>query len=426
MIKQLRASNRTLYFILLWCLCSFKVLLGGVGEAGLRVDDLLIVLAFAILAWRGDLRRVPRSKALNLYLLFIGINLCSTVWNSWTGRVDFIYAALFAVRLLEYLVFYYLGFVLMESGANFWRGFQTYFYALCVVVPLQTVGLIPVASRFNAVRASGNTNGPYELAIVAAFFLCFFGYQERKKLSATAAFALLVLTASRITFVGTAISFMMRTLLRNRSKLRTLALAAAFLLAAWGVSAWIQPHPGAEGNSESLNNRLNNSSSLLSVSDLSALWDVVPTYRTEGDYFQGAFIDAGEFAFVSGKDASGMIRVYRWAALLKTTVSSFDSVVIGLGPSFGSAAVDGYFVRVFIETGLIGLIAFLLFARALLLQRNGAHGAFREFVIILLVTACAIDVFTSYKAMLLLWTWHGMNEFTARQDDNAHSLPDAG
>jgi hypothetical protein len=164
----------------------------------------------------------------------------------------------------------------------------------------------------------------------------------------------------------------------------------------------------------------------LSVSDLSALWDVVPTYRTEQDYFQGAFIDASEFAFVSGKDASGMIRVYRWATLLKTTVSSFDSVVIGLGPSFGSAAVDGYFVRVFIETGLTGFVAFLLFARALLLQRNGAHGAFREFIIILLVTACAIDIFTSYKAMLLLWTWHGMNEFTARQEDNAHSLPDAG
>jgi hypothetical protein len=426
MIKRLRASDRTLYFILLWCLCSFKVLLGGVGEAGLRVDDLLIVLAFAVLAWRGDLRRVPRSRALNLYLLFIGINLCSSVWNSWTGRVDFIYAALFSVRLLEYLVFYYLGFVLMESGVNLWRGFQTYFYALCVVVPLQTVGLIPVASRFNAVRASGNTNGPYELAIVAAFFLCYFGYQERKRLSATAAFALLILTASRITFVGTAISFVMRTLFRNRSKLRTLSLAAAVLLAAWGVSSWIQSRHGADGNSESLNNRLNSSSSLLSLGDLSALWEVVPTYRTEEDYFRGAFIDAGEFAFVSGKDASEMIRVYRWATLLKTTVSSFDSVVIGLGPSFGSAAVDGYFVRVFIETGLTGLVAFLLFARALLLQRNGAHGAFREFIIILLVTACAIDIFTSYKAMLLLWTWHGMNEFTARQEDDAHSLSDAG
>jgi len=31
-----------------------------------------------------------------------------------------------------------------------------------------------------------------------------------------------------------------------------------------------------------------------------------------------------------------MVRVYRWATLVKTTVSHMDSIVIGLGPSFGS------------------------------------------------------------------------------------------
>jgi hypothetical protein len=426
MIHRLRASDQLLYFVLLWCVCSFKVLLGGVGEAGLRVDDLLILVAFVILALRGDLWNVPRSLALRAYLVFVLINFVSAAWNGWMGRVEFIYALLFTIRLVEYLVFYYLGYVLLAGGIRIWRGLRVYFYVLCVVVALQSIRLLPVASKFNAVRASGNTNGPYELAVVAAFFLCYFGYQERKKLGAAAAFILLVLTASRVTFIGTAIGFVLRMLSRSKKKLRLSAAIAAILLVAWASSAWIQSNPNTGENAESLFNRLESSSSSLSLQEVRSLWDSVPTYRTAEDYFQGAFLDAGDFAFVSERDASGMIRAYRWAALLKTTCSSFDSMVIGLGPSFGSAAVDGYFVRIFIECGLAGLFVFGLFVRALLRRQSDTGCAFRDFVVIVLFTACFIDIFTSYKTMLLLWLWNGMNEFAERQRDDAHSLSDAG
>ena len=130
-----RIGDYLLYFVLLWCVFSFKVLLWGVGEAGLRVDDLLIVLAFAVLILRGDLFRISRSGAIRVYLVFVLINLCSTTWNAWMGRVPFVYSALFSVRLLQYLVFYYIGYALMESGVDVWRGLRAYFYVLCVVVP---------------------------------------------------------------------------------------------------------------------------------------------------------------------------------------------------------------------------------------------------------------------------------------------------
>jgi hypothetical protein len=103
-----------------------------------------------------------------------------------------------------------------------------------------------------------------------------------------------------------------------------------------------------------------------------------------------------------------MIRMYRWATLLKTTLAHGDSVLLGLGPSFGSAAVDGYYVRVFIETGILGAAVFLWFLRRLW-QAQPAGAAFREFVLIVMVSALVIDVFASYKTMLLLWVWHGAN-----------------
>lgn len=423
MTSTLRMGDRYLYLMLLWCLCSYKVLLGGVGEAGLRVDDLLLASAFVLLLVRGDLRQVPRSAALRAYLVFLAVNLISALWNGWRGRVPAVYGLLFTARLAEYLLFYAMGWVLVSRGAKLWRSFRWYFYALCVVVPLQTLGVLKVASLFNANRASGNTNGPYELAIVAAFFLCVFGYEERKKLSTLAAVMMMALTASRATFAGTAVGYGWRVLRQRRGRVRGLLLASAVLCAAWGASVWMEHRSAGAVDSDALSSRLQSGSQLASAADVRLLWEAVPTYANENDYYAGAFLDAADYAVLSGGDVSGMIRVYRWATLLKTTLAHGDSVLIGLGPSFGSAAVDGYYVRVFIETGILGSACFLWFLRRLWISQP-VGAAFREFVLIVVVSALMIDVFASYKTMLLLWVWHGASmaagDAAAAKDESAH------
>jgi hypothetical protein len=84
--------------------------------------------------------------------------------------------------------------------------------------------------------------------------------------------------------------------------------------------------------------------------------------------------------------------------------------------------VDGYYVRLFIETGIVGLSLFLRFAKALVSVRTDALLYFREYVLILLITACFIDIFTSYKAMILLWLWHGMNQYRVAEGADANRL----
>ncbi len=90
--------------------------------------------------------------------------------------------------------------------------------------------------------------------------------------------------------------------------------------------------------------------------------------------------------------------------------ASADSVVIGLGPSFASTAVDGYYTRVFTETGFAGGLVFLASMLSFWQRRSRRQWAFREFIIIMLVSGCFIDIFTAYKPMILLWLWHGLNE----------------
>jgi hypothetical protein len=403
-----------LYFILLWCVFSFKVLLGGVQEAGIRVDDLLIVVAFVILLLRGDLVRIPRSGAFRAYLIFVSISFLSAAWNGLAGRVNLVYSMLFVIRLFEYMVFYYLGYALLESGIRVWSGLKVYFYVLCIAVPLQMIHLLPTASRFGLSRATGNTNGPYELAAVAVFFLCYFGYQKQTRLNAGLSFVLLLLTASRITFAGAIIAFLMHFASRRKFILTAVTVASLAVSILLAAKALIPSDESADGDKQTLTIRLNNAYSLLSA-DYVSVFAAVPTYTKSYDYFSGGFLDADQLAQDSGADASGMIRAFRWSILIKSTMTHFDSIAIGLGPSFGSSAVDGYFVRVFIETGLVGLVAFVMFLRSLTKWHTAQLGAFRDFAIILIVTACFIDIFASYKTMLLLWLWNGMNEFDKRR-----------
>ncbi len=294
MMVKLRMGDRFLYFVLLWCLCSYKVLLGGVGEAGWRVDDLLLAAAFVLLLLRGDLRRMPRSAALQAYLCFLAVNLISALWNGWRGRVPVLYGLLFTARLAEYLLFYAMGWVLCTRGAKLWSSFRWYFYALCVVVPLQTVGVLKVASQFNANRASGNTNGPYELAVVAAFFICIFGYEERKKLSTLAAVLMMALTASRGTFAGTAMGYARRALRQKGQRVRALLLASALVLAALGASVWMEHRTAGAADNDALGSRLQSGSQLTSVAEARLLWDAAPVYANENDYYAGTFLDAAD------------------------------------------------------------------------------------------------------------------------------------
>ena len=61
--------DRVLLFILFWCIYSFKIQLGGVGEAGLRPDDLLMALAVVLLLFKGAFRISRLSRPFKLYLL---------------------------------------------------------------------------------------------------------------------------------------------------------------------------------------------------------------------------------------------------------------------------------------------------------------------------------------------------------------------
>jgi hypothetical protein len=420
-IRKLRTADRLLYGVLVCCIFSFKIYIVGVGGSGIRADDLLILAVFLYLLYAGDLHRIKRSHPFNIYLGFIIINIVSAIWNSIEGRVEPLTSAFFVARLMEYMVFYYLGYRIAKKGIPITRMLSYYLVFLCVVVPLQMIGLLPSFGAFGGItsRAIGNTNGPYELAAVGAFLLCYLGYDQKNRVKGLFSFLLILLSASRITFVAAAFSVAKVVLKQSRSKSAVIGRVA--FLAAVGLVGFLSVHMMSNDSSdgqESVVGRLSSAASTgISLDTLRAAYDSAPVYADSANYIQGAFLSADTYANQGGGDVSGLTRVFRWTSLIKSTLNRFDTFMIGLGPSFGTTAVDGYFVRVFAETGFLGLLMFGWFAKAVLAWSERYSSAFHEYAFILLVTGCFIDIFTSYKPMLLLWLWHGALQFKHNSND---------
>ncbi len=416
MIHPSRIQTYFLYGVTMWCLVSFKVVLTGVsgGDGGIRIDDALILMASAVLLIRGEFRRVKISRALRFYLVCTITGVISACWNGIvTERVPFFYSIISALRIIEYIIFYYLGYFIARTGFNLTRFLMIYLWTLLFVIPLQMLSIIPIASSFSPERAIGNTNGPYELAAVASFTLCYLGYSKHKKVAGSLSLLFIFLSASRVTAIAALISLVKVGVTRAKSKrgIVTVVTGSAAGVVLFLFLSYAASHTQIGGLG--LLSRLDNSQSITSWSEVRALYDEAPLYDTASEYYNGAYAETEDLSSYGG-DESGFMRFKHWIILIKNTVNHPDSLIIGLGPSFGTIAVDGYFVRVFIESGLLGLVTFCGSIGYMLFDRKRATWAFREFILVMLLTGLFIDIFSSYHPMILLWLWHGINEYEAR------------
>jgi hypothetical protein len=97
-------------------------------------------------------------------------------------------------------------------------------------------------------------------------------------------------------------------------------------------------------------------------------------------------------------------------------------IPFGYSPGYFGQAVDGNYIRVLGETGLIGAAVFIMFLVAV--YNSGVPGSItRDCLIIVSVTALFIDIFWSSKVMALLWflsSWEwGRSENLSAQARNA-------
>ena len=107
----------------------------------------------------------------------------------------------------------------------------------------------------------------------------------------------------------------------------------------------------------------------------------------------------------------------KWPAMIQQTMSS---PIIGLGPSAATEAADGYYLRVFVESGIVGVVVFvgLVFTimgssiraarRAAGLARSLAVASIAATVFVALVSVL-IDTWVASRVMELFWPLIGLS-----------------
>jgi hypothetical protein len=216
----------------------------------------------------------------------------------------------------------------------------------------------------------------------------------RRPLPVGAGFLALLWTQARIALVAF-ILYIVITSLRRISLLRMLIPFTAALLLFVVVNL-------RDSNEVSL------SESLDAMSVLSENFSAAVVSRD--DYFDFAYSSsANQAIFANDGDPSMLLRVARWSVVITTARQSLGNLLLGMGPGFYSVALDGNYVRLIGETGLLGLLAFLWVGRRL--QMSVTYPEHRRLmmglIIQLAVVAIFIDIFVSLKTMCLFWMMVG-------------------
>jgi hypothetical protein len=366
-----------------------KIDLYAIGSAAIRPEDIISVFAFAIFLVSAR-RRFSLPDYAKAYLIFVGFGLISAVINLGQGGLV---ALIYGARLAQYMIWF---FIIYEAAPKLsMRALRWTCLIVCGVFIVwgfgEYVGIIPRIGKFTgaAQRLTINTSGPFETSAMLAML----AYAAPAIWLSPFMIVLIFLTQARITLLGILVSF------AAARPGRTMAIGFAGALV-----ATIAAQPLYTAISKS---RLGESETPLAMGGLlSYTWQRVPTVSRPA-YYRERFLQGGQiFRYMPNTrgDLSFKLRAVRWPIIIKSTAAPWTQLFVGWGPGAWSNAVDGYYVRVFGETGLIGVALFASWI-VLALRRLRQRSVGKFSLVMLVVAGFFIDIFASSKVMPILWVF---------------------
>ncbi len=389
------------------------------GEsAGIRIDDvILLAVCFMVVCGFWGVKRSRWHYLEYVIICFVGMAFLSVllsqlfVFSKMLGHGG---SLLYVFRIFEYFMFFYIGFwacgvLPLSTVINGWFILNA---ALVVLQKLEWVGGFPLGGYQPVIdggRAIGITGGPWEVGFLFNCIYCFFAsypemvgfYSAWKKRGVLGErsfqwllfgvfFILLAMTGSRIATGALVVLFLLQ-LTKGQPVLGWLRKRFLALIMALVVVAGVGVFVFTMFSDSSLFER---SSGLFSGDNftlISMVWDNMEISREsqKGAVSLLSVLDSMSY------DLSWWMRLHAWTYAFKSWLYHPEAYLTGLGPGYCGTALDGGWLRLLVENGLIGLGIFIVICRVI----SRIDLSLKWMIIALCINMCFIDMYLAYKAM---------------------------
>ncbi|MBE0515253.1 hypothetical protein [Sulfurimonas sp.] len=380
-------------YILIFILFIPKINLIDIhASSGLRIDDLflliiLVLILTTIFLNRNYLNFVFKFKPYFIVLFIMLLSLYSMLLNEQLTFTNFLYS----VRILEYSIFIILGYYLFKYRFNLTQIFIVYCCVSVFIIFLQYFGIIGgfELGRYTAYTSSrpiGLTAGPWEVSLLLVFGLVLLQHFNRKKIYiviGTLFFIIAIaLTGSRVGLLSALVVLM----LIHKAKF---LIYGSFLIPVLIAVLILLPNISVIERSANLFNTGN-------LQMVSTIYENIDLNNKFSEQYANVDM-ASEL-----HDVSWLIRTNKWMYIIKNNTSSIQTIMFGFSPGYYGSAVDGSYLRIFGELGIVGL-----FLYTILFMHMMINNTMKLILVAIFVNMIFIDVIYAYKIMSVLFLLYG-------------------
>ena len=364
-IENNRSSNigRVQYFVYLALIIYFVVphhlftLLLNIS--GVKPFDLAVLLALSFYL----ICKINLKGYIPILMLFGIYFLRSLIAIGDVGIVSIV----FALKFFEYFI---VIFCIKDLRPVFLEKLLIIYIASILLYILAELIGINVGLLWGG-RATAHFGGPYELSAIALLFFFFLSKNIFLRLLFV---SIILLTGTKAAYLALIFGLLLSINIRNILSISLVGLIFIYILSSYD---------------ERFLEFISVLSSILDMELFLGIWNSLPTIESHAQYME--LWNIREDDYDETIDLSSFSRLYTYAIILK----SFDlsAILYGNGPGFFGAAVDSSILRIFAETGIVGIITsfYVIFSLT-----DSFKGKYKNLLLILGIIALS-DVFFSAR-----------------------------
>ncbi|MCE2983512.1 MAG: hypothetical protein LW832_08095 [Parachlamydia sp.] len=416
-----------LYFLLpLLFLPKINLIQLGSETAGIRIDDLFLFIFASLFFFSHALLRKkiePLEKWILGLTLFCLVSFFSNRLLVALGHLPLDAKIFYAVRLLEYFLFFYIGSLASRFDCTWMLpAFFAWNFFIMTLQKLNLAGGVSVGGYSDDVssRVQGVASFPSEMGLLLNLLFCYilfsnhsnprtdyffstplsrFAWGKLKPYLLFVLFSLFVIfTGNRISIVALFFCFAgkMKEEINWRSKSSFIAALCILPLLIAAITFGIFQTDAVSSRSASL-------FSMQNIHLAEIVWDKIDMDKNP---VGNEVISAKEY------DMSWWMRIHKWIFVMKVFVNHPEVYLQGLGPGFAWSALDGGLLRIFIEVGIIGSYLYYRFFAAI----SAINRQLKWMTVAFVINMIFFDAYLAYKTMSFYFfaagfeyekmTWH--------------------